>query len=109
MNEDSRNEIVLGIKDKCAEAWHFSPYSASGFRERANEKKKIFLDGPRATRSLIKKKKRWDSGDENGGAGLDGPGGACAPRSTKERRLETRQPKAACSRKCVILKRPFKS
>ena len=29
-------------------------------------KKKIFLDGPRATRSLIKKKKRWGSGDENG-------------------------------------------
>ena len=28
-------------------------------------KKKIFLVGPRATRSTIKKKKRWGSGDEN--------------------------------------------
>ena len=42
---------------------HFSPYSASGFRQPM--KKKIFLDGPRATRSTIKKKKRWGSGDEN--------------------------------------------
>ena len=30
----------------------------------ANEKK-LFLDGPRAPRSTIKKKKPWGSGDEN--------------------------------------------